>query len=156
MPMKSKNRKLIIRQLDKKLQALQPLRDMERPKDGWIFLIRKTLNMSLRQLGDRLSVSPQGMTKVEKNEAEGRITLKSLREAGDALNLKLVYGFVPKDGSLEKMIEKRAAELAHKIVMRTSTTMKLEDQENSNQRIREAIDDMTEELKREMPKSLWD
>ena len=154
--MKSKNSKLIIRQLDKRLQALQPLWDMERPKEGWVSLIRKTLNMSLRQLGERLSVSPQGMTKIEKNEAEGSITLNSLREAGEALNMKLVYGFVPKDGSLEKMIEKRATELAHKIVMRTSTTMKLEDQENSDQRIKEAIADMTEELKREMPKSLWD
>lgn len=154
--MKLKNSKLIIRQLDKRLRTLQPLRDMERPQEGWVSIIRKTLNMSLRQLGERLSVSPQGMTKLEKNEAEGSITLNSLREAGDALNMKLVYGFVPKDGSLEKMIEKRAAELAHKIVMRTSTTMKLEGQENSNQRIREAIADMTEDLKREMPKSLWD
>jgi len=154
--MKLKNSKLIIRQLDKRLQDLHPLRNMEHPKEGWIALIRKTLNMSLRQLGGRLSVTPQGMTKIEKNEAEGSITLNSLREAGDALNMKLVYGFVPKDGSLEKIIEKRAAELAHKIVMRTSTTMKLEDQENSDQRIKEAIADMTEELKREMPKSLWD
>lgn len=63
-----------------------------------------------------------------------------------------MYGFVPQDDSLEKMIEKRAIELAHKIIMRTSTTMKLEDQENSAQRIREAIADMTEELKRGMPK----
>lgn len=154
--MKRKNKKLIITQIDRRLQTLQPLRDMEYPKEGWIVLIRKTLNMPLRQLGERLSVTPQGVAKIEKNEAEGSITLNSLREAGDALNMKLVYGFVSKDGSLEKMIEKRAAELAHKIVMRTSATMKLEDQENSDQRIREAIADMTEELKREMPKSLWD
>lgn len=70
--------------------------------------------------------------------------------------MKLVYGFIPKDGSLEKMVEQQAAELAKKIVLRTSTTMKLEDQENSSQRIKEAIADMTDELKRAMPKSLWD
>lgn len=154
--MKLKNSKLVIRHLDKKIQILQPLRDIEHPKGGWVSLVRKTLNMSLRQLGERLSVTPQGMTKIEKNEAEGSITLNSLREAGAALKMKLVYGFIPYDGSLEKMIEKRAAELAREIVMRTSTTMKLEDQENSNKRIKEAIADMTEEFKREMPKSLWD
>ncbi|HRN55589.1 MAG TPA: hypothetical protein PLL71_04025 [Agriterribacter sp.] len=94
--MKLKNSKLIIRQLDKRMQTLHPLRDMEHPKGGWIALIRKTLNMSLRQLGERLSVTPQGMAKIEKNEAEGSITLNSLREAGNALSMKLVYGFVPK------------------------------------------------------------
>ncbi len=127
-------------------------RNIGYPKEGWVALIRKTLKMSLLQLGGRLSITPQGMSKIEKNEAEGSITLNSLREAGAALNMKLVYGFVPQDDSLEKMIEKRAIELAHKIIMRTSTTMKLEDQENSAQRIREAIADMTEELKRGMPK----
>jgi predicted DNA-binding mobile mystery protein A len=154
--MKMKNSKLVIRQLDKRMQALHPLRDMEHPKEGWINLLRKTLNMSLRQLGQRLSMTPQGMTKIEKNEAEGGIAINTLRDAADALGMRLVYGFVPKDGSLEKMIEKQAAEIARKIVMRTSTTMKLEDQENSNQRIKEAIAELTEELKREMPKTLWD
>lgn len=154
--MKLSNSKLVIRQLDKKLKVLQPLRDVEHPKQGWVSLIRKTLNMSLRQLGGRLSVTPQGMAKIEKNEAEGSITLNSLREAAAALKMKLVYSFVPQDGSLEKMIEKRAIELAREIVMRTSTTMKLEGQENSDQRIKEAIADMAEEFKREMPKSLWD
>lgn len=154
--MKLKNSKLVIKQLDKRIQVLLPLRDMEQPEEGWIALIRKTLNMSLRQLGGRLSISPQGMKKIEKNEADGGITLNALREAGTALNMKLVYGFIPKDGSLEKMVEQRAAELAQKIVLCTSTTMKLEDQENSSQRIKEAIADMTDELKRAMPKSLWD
>lgn len=150
------NSKLIIKQLDKKLQAFRPLKDMEPPKGGWISLIRNTLNMSMRQLGERASKTAQGIQKVEKNEAEGMITLKSLRDVGDALNMKFVYGFIPKDGSLENMLEKRAMELAQKIVMRTSTSMKLENQENSKERLKEAVADMADELKREMPKSLWD
>ncbi len=154
--MKSINNILIIRQMDKKLKILHPLQDMEHPKTGWINLIRKTLNMSLQQLGRRLSMTPQGVQKIEKSEAEGSITLNSLREAADALGMRLVYGLIPKDGSLEKMIEKRAGEMAHQIVMRTSTTMKLEDQENSRERIKDAITEMTGELKREMPKTLWD
>ncbi len=154
--MNVKNSKLVIRQLDKRIKPLHPLQDVERPQEGWIALVRKTLNISLRQLGERLSVTPQGMKKIESNEADGGITLNALKNAGDALNMKLVYAFIPKDGSLEKMIERRAEELAQKIVMRTSATMKLEDQENSSQRISEAIADMAEELKRELPKSLWD
>jgi hypothetical protein len=34
--------------------------------------------------------------------------------------------------------------------------MKLEDQENSKERIQQAIAELAEELRREMPKALWD
>jgi hypothetical protein len=34
--------------------------------------------------------------------------------------------------------------------------MKLEDQENTNQRLKKAIDDRMETIKRELPKALWD
>jgi hypothetical protein len=34
--------------------------------------------------------------------------------------------------------------------------MALEDQANSNERLKQAIDEMTQDLKREMPKKLWD
>jgi hypothetical protein len=79
-----------------------------------------------------------------------------LREAADALDMKFVYGIIPKDGSIELMIEKRAKELAQKIVLRTSNSMKLEDQENSGERIEKAIQEKTEEIKEELPKYLWE
>jgi predicted DNA-binding mobile mystery protein A len=153
--MKLQNSKLILRQLDKKLMAFQPSLDAM-PTTGWVSLIRKTLNMSLRQLGDRLSITPQSMRDIEKRERAGTISLKALREAAEALDMTLVYGFIPKDGSLEKMIERKAYEKAQKIVSRTSTTMKLEDQGNSKERIKQAVAELTEEIKREMPKNLWD
>jgi predicted DNA-binding mobile mystery protein A len=153
--MKLQNSKLILRQLDKKLMAFQPLHD-SMPATGWVSLIRKTLNMSLRQLGDILSITPQSMRDLEKREREGTVSLKALREAAEALGMTLVYGFIPKDGSLEKMIERKAYEKAQKIVSRTSTTMTLEDQGNSKERIKQAVAELAEEIKREMPKSLWD
>ena len=70
--------------------------------------------------------------------------------------MQLVYGFVPNDGSLDALIEKRATELATKIVMRTSNTMKLEDQGNSNERLKKAIIERTTEIKNKMPQILWD
>ena len=153
--MKIQNSLLVIRQLDRKLEGLQPLQILSVPQDGWISTIRKTLQMSLRQLGSRMSMTPQSAKEVEDREKEGSITLKSLREAGEAMNMKLVYGFIPTDGSLEKMIEWRARELALKIVHRTSTTMKLEDQENSSIRLNQAVEELIEELKRD-PKKLWE
>ena len=153
--MKLQNSKLILRQLDKKLKAFQPLQDVM-PATGWVSVIRQTLNMSLRQLGDRMSITPQSIRDIEKREAEGTISLKALREAAKALDMTLVYGFIPKDGSLEKMIDRKVYEKAQKIVSRTSTTMQLEDQGNSEERIKHAVVELAEEIKREMPKNLWD
>jgi hypothetical protein len=70
--------------------------------------------------------------------------------------MELVYGFVPKNGSLESYIESKARALAEKIVSRTSNTMKLEDQENTPQRIKKAIEERTLLIKQELPKTLWD
>jgi predicted DNA-binding mobile mystery protein A len=103
-----------------------------------------------------MSITPQSVRSIETREKEGTITLNALKEAASALNMRLVYGFVPNDRSLEKIVEEKARERAQEIVMRTSTTMKLEDQENSQERIKQAIEDLADELQREIPKSLWD
>ena len=89
-------------------------------------------------------------------EKDGSISIKALREAARALDMQLVYGFVPNDGSLELLIERKAKELATQIVMRTNNTMKLEDQENTKQRIEKAIQERTTIIKTEMTKTLWD
>lgn len=57
---------------------------------------------------------------------------------------------------MEALIDRKAEELAKEIVRRTSNTMKLEDQENSRQRIEKAIAERTMAIKSEMPKALWD
>ncbi len=63
--------------------------------------------MTLRQLGQRLAITPQSVKDLEMREAAGNITIGRLREAAKAMDMKLVYGFVPADGSIEKMIEKK-------------------------------------------------
>ncbi|MBK8705797.1 MAG: hypothetical protein IPN33_21050 [Saprospiraceae bacterium] len=57
--------------------------------------------------------------------------------------------------SLEKMIEHRALELAQEIVMKTSHTMHLENQEIDKTAIDNAIRKRAEKIKNELPKSLW-
>ena len=118
--------------------------------------IRSAIGMSMQQLGNKLNVSKQGVMDIEKREKDGSITIKSLREIARALDMQLVYGFVPNDGSLDALIEKRATELATQIVMRTANTMKLEDQANSKKRIEAAIKERATAIQSEMPKFLWD
>ncbi|MCX6276332.1 MAG: mobile mystery protein A [Bacteroidetes bacterium] len=148
--------KLLIEQVDNKLLQLKPMEKIIVPHKGWVSTIRAALKMSLRQLGNRLKISAQSAKEIEQRESNGSITIKSLREVANALDMKLVYGLIPKDESIEKIIDKRANEIAREIVLRTSNTMKLEDQENSNSRIDKAIKSKAEEIKNKMPKYLWD
>jgi|SRR5665647_2072589 len=147
---------LQLQQLNSKMLGFASLKQVAIPPTGWIKAIRTAIGMSMQQLGNKLSVSKQGILDIEKREKDGSITIKSLKEIARALDMQLVYGFVPNDGSLDTLIEKRATELATKIVLRTSNTMKLEDQGNTNKRIEKAIKERAEEIKNEMPKILWD
>ena len=154
--MKNNKQQLLLEQTDKKIQVFKELKTITTPTKGWINTFRTALKMSLRQLGHRLQIAPQSVKEIEVREANGTITLKSLRDVANALDMQLVYGFVSKHESLEQMIEKRAKELAKEIVLRTNNTMTLEDQQNSAERIEQAIAQKTAEIKYEMPKYLWD
>ena len=150
------NKKLLVEQLDRKMSKIGVLRQIDVPSKGWVNAIRTTLNMSLAQLGKRLKITPVSVKEIEEREEHKTITLKKLIEVGNALDLQFVYGFIPKESSLEIMIEKRALQVARDIVMRTSHTMALEDQENRKERLEQAIKDRAEMLKQELPKHLWD
>ena len=147
---------LQIQQLNSKMLAYTSLQKVAPPPTGWIKAIRTAIGMSMQQLGKRLSITRQSAQEIELREKDGSITIKSLREAAKALDMQLVYGFVPTDGSLEKLIDRKAKELATQIVLRTSNTMKLEDQENTRQRIEKAIQERAIAIKNEMSKTLWD
>lgn len=153
--MKIQRLKLSIEHLDKKLEPIRALENIQ-PKNGWVKTIRNILNMSLRQLAVRLHVTPQAIDDLEKREALGTVTIKSLQDVADKLDMKLVYGFIPKDGSISSLVDRRVMEVAREIVMRTSHSMKLEDQENSQDRLQRAIEQKAEELKRTLPKYIWD
>ena len=151
-----RNNKLQFQQLNEKMDQLNGLQHVIVPPIGWIKAIRNGIGMSMEQLGKKLSITKQGVMDIEKREKEGAITIKSMQEIGKAMDTQFVYGFVPKAGSLEQMIEYRALEIASKIVERTSTTMKLEDQANSKERIEKAIKERATEIINKTPKILWD
>jgi predicted DNA-binding mobile mystery protein A len=147
---------LQILQLNERMLAYTGLQKIAKPSIGWIKAIRTTIGMSLEQLGNKLSITKQSVRAIEKREADGAITIRSMQEVAKALDMQFVYAFVPMDGSLEALIDRKANELARKIVMRTSQSMRLEGQENTEQRIKAAIQERVANIKSEMPKSLWD
>ncbi len=149
-------RKLLVEQLDQKLKPFSNSRMVIVPERGWVNTIRTALNMTMAQLGAKLNITRQGVKRIEESEANGTITLKSLKDVASALDLKLVYALVPRAGTIDDLIEAKANHLAQKIVSRTNQNMKLEDQGIGNDKLAESIKELASEIKREMRKSLWD
>lgn len=147
---------LQIQQLNGKMLAFASLQKVVPPPTGWIKAIRNAIGMSMLQMGNRLSITKQSVMDIERREKDGSITIRALREAARAMDMQLVYGLVPNDGSLEALIDRKAKELATQIVLRTNNTMKLEDQENTKQRIEKAIQERAATIKYELPKTIWD
>ncbi len=146
----------MIEQLDQKLKPFLKTKMVLVPERGWIKTIRNTLNMTMAQLGTKLNITRQGVRKIEESEANGTITLNTLKEVATAIELKLVYALVPKDGTIDDLIQIKAEKLAKKIVLRTNQNMKLEDQGIGDEKISKTIKELASEIKREMRKSLWD
>jgi len=149
-------KKLLIEQLDQKLGNFKDAAIVLVPQKGWVNTIRTTLNMTRDQLGTKLELTKGAIQKIEEREATGQITINKLKDVGNALDMKFVYGFIPKDGTIEKLVDLKAEKLARKIVLRTNQNMKLEDQGIGDEKIAKTIKELAIEIKREMKKSLWD
>ncbi|MCD6566913.1 MAG: mobile mystery protein A [Bacteroidales bacterium] len=149
-------RKLLIEQLDRKLKPFIGSEMVIIPDNGWINTIRTTINMTLEQLGKKLNMTKQGVKRIEKSEAAGTIAIKSLKEIGNALEMKFVYGFVPIDGSIDSLLDRKSRILAEKIILRTNHNMMLEDQAIEKGKLKTAIDDLSKEIKIELKKTIWD
>lgn len=149
-------KQIILEQLDQKSSLLVEAMKNPVSENGWVFSIRKGLNMTLEQLGNKLGISKQGVRSIEESETNGSISIKSLKEVAKVLDMQLVYGFVPNKGSFSSYVEDKSKELAQRIVMRTHQTMQLENQGNREIIIQKAIEDLAFEIKQEMRRSLWD
>ncbi len=149
-------KKLLIEQLDQKLAHFKDAEMVLVPQKGWVHTIRTSLNMTRSQLANKLDLTKGAVQKIEEREATGQITLNSLKNVANAMDLKLVYALVPKNGTVDDLIQIKAEKLAQKIVLRTNQNMKLEDQGIGDEKIAQTIKELANEIKREMKKSLWD
>lgn len=105
---------------------------MPGPARGWLRAVRQASGVSSGQVAERIGASRQLVAQQEKAEAEGRITLKSLRELANALDCELAYALVPRSGSLRALEEDRARAQARENVLRVEHTMALEGQASGN------------------------
>jgi predicted DNA-binding mobile mystery protein A len=153
--MKSHQKRLIQEQLETTLGRLSCMRDVQRPVKGWLRAIREALGMSGKQFARRLGVSAPWITTLEKKELTGSVTIKTMRQAAEALDCVFVYALVPRD-SLGDIVRRRAETLARKRLSRVSHSMLLEAQQLSESEQEKAIEAEIDSLIQNMPKELWD
>ena len=150
------NKKRLIReQLDISLQRLTPLRNVSPPPKGWIRAIRAALGMTAKQLAGRLGIAQQAVTRIEKDELTGSVTIKTMRRVADSLDCVFVCGFVPRS-SLEATVRRQAQIIALNRLSQASQTMTLEDQALSNEENQKILSEMVDELVDNLPSNLWD
>jgi len=111
--------------------------------------------MSARQLAKRMGVKQQRIVRIEQDEKQGRVTLKTMQSAAEAIDCEFVYGFVPKE-SLEQAIRNQARRVAAKRMSRSNQMMRLEAQELKPDEKKQVLDELADEIFNEMPRNLWD
>ena len=146
-------KRLVREQVDEQLAKLKsnaaPL-----PQKGWIRTVRRALGMSARQLGDRIGMTQQAVASLEKSEAQGKISLATLRRVAEAMDCVVVYAIVP-NTTLDDTLRRQARKVAANRVARVSHSMTLEDQALDREKAERAIERHTQELIDRLPPTLW-
>ena len=143
--------RLRVRQLD----SFRSLMERKPPEGGWARTIREAIGMSQRQLAERMGVSKRTIQSAERNEARRKIQLESLQALAEGLDCELVYAFVPRE-SLQASLEKRAEELARRMVETVSTSMELEEQGVPDDERQRQIEELASELLASRLRDFWD
>jgi predicted DNA-binding mobile mystery protein A len=145
-----------LRSLDKKLSSLREDAQFSRPHRGWIKAIREALGITTAQLSRRMGVSQPRIIELEHAEIADKVTLGTLRRAAEAMNCTLVYAIVPVEASLEETLLDRARKIATKILGDVNHTMVLENQNVSQEEIKNEIEDLAHSLILKKTRILWD
>lgn len=111
--------------------------------------------MTARQLAARMGIAPSRIPVIEKAEATGSTTLRTLRQAAAAMDCTLVYAFVP-NKPLADIVRARAIQKAHNDVLRLHHTMRLENQELLKADLQAEEERMVDALLSGSTRGLWD
>ena len=139
---------------DKVNHASMRLEGLSIPIEGWLRTVRHAPGMSGPQLAKRLGVTKARVSKAEKDELVGGVTLKTMQNMAEAMGCRFVYAVVPEQ-KVEEVIKERAQKKAREQVKSASTHMALESQTLSDEQIKFEIDRIATEIAETMPSDLW-
>ena len=132
------------------LNKVRRLKMGQKPSGGWIRAIRASLGMSLRQLAKRADMSIANVSRIERDEKVGSVTLKTMERISRAMDAEFVYAIVPND-DIEKMIESQRMLYLKKKIGNSMAHMSLEDQAISDKRIKELMTQLNVDKRK-----IWD
>lgn len=127
---------------------------LQLPNKGWIYSVRQALGMSAAQLARRIGVTRAQVSKTEKAEITGAVTIKTMERMAEGMGCRFVYAIVP-TGTIEDIVSKQAREKAESIVRTASVHAALEDQALSAEKIENEVKRLQRELLKDMPSDLW-
>lgn len=152
--MNKKFANLQLHQMDSALAKLRESPVAIRPSVGWVKAIRESLGMSASAFARKLGITPSSITKLEKAEADEKITLASLRKLANALDCELQYTLVPRR-SLEEILWERAITVAKEHLRPISHSMSLENQSVSQSANDKQLDLLAKEILDGPRRNLW-
>lgn len=150
------NKELKLKQVDGLINEIKPLMQYPRPKSGWIKLIRTTLAMSARALGNRVGLTQSRIALIEKGELDGTITLNTLEKVAEGLGCRVAYYLIPDDESLSKMRENQAYLKAKALNDYAELHMNLENQLTSAEYQKQEVERIKNEYLRNWPVDFWE
>jgi len=151
--MQPKFRRLLLKTLSEKLDSFTGLSGAKPPGAGWLRSIRLAFGMPLHYAARKLNMTSPGFAKLEKAEASGAISLKTLERAADALDCDLVYALLPRDGTLLNQFRNRARRQARRIMEPVGQSMLLEAQSAGD--LNERIEQLADEIVASPHPKLW-
>ncbi len=147
-------RKIIREQLDKRLNAIKNVTMSSIPTHGWIKSIREALDMSTAQLGKKVGIDQSRISRIENAEITGEVKLSSLMKIAESMDMQFIYAFVPRQ-SLEDIVQEQARKIALERMKRLNNTMRLEEQELSEEQKKKVLEDMVQKIMIDEPKDFW-
>ena len=130
-------------------RTAEQITSVKTPAEGWLAMFRKALGMSGADVAARSGVSRNAIYQAERNERDGVITLNQMHKLAEAMGGHLVYAIVPKERRVEEIIQAQAR------IVRASEHMALEQQSLTSEHTKVRVDNLTDELMRNMPPDFW-
>ena len=89
-----------LRELNDAAMAFHVARGTAKNVRGWLRTVRQLVGISATEAAGRIGVRTREIFRTESREERGVIELQTLRRAAESLGCELVYGLVPKEGTL--------------------------------------------------------
>ena len=124
------------------------------PKEGWVRTVRTALGMTGPQLAKRLGVSKARVSRIEKDEMTGSLTLKTMQATAEAMGCKFVYAIVP-EKDVESIVNEKVFQRAIHDVSEAYKQMALEDQSLSTEKLKDEVQRVVKKIERNNISYIW-